>query len=74
MAGFLLQWPTFPTLAMFPILAAVYARLTIHEEHEVAAAFGTQWTRYAGQVNRFAPSRPRRDSAADPVCPVARPR
>ena len=35
MLGFLLQWPTIPTLIMFPILVVTYARLSIKEEHDV---------------------------------------
>jgi methanethiol S-methyltransferase len=34
MAGFLLQWPTLLTLAMFPILVLMYARLARSEEAE----------------------------------------
>lgn len=36
MAGFLLQWPTIPTLVIFPILIAIYRRLALNEEREVA--------------------------------------
>lgn len=32
MIGFLVQWPTIPTLAMFPVLVIVYARLARSEE------------------------------------------
>lgn len=42
MAGWLLQWPTIPTLIMFPILAIVYARLARSEEREVATDFGSR--------------------------------
>lgn len=58
MAGWLLQWPTIPTLVMFPILALVYARLARSEEREVAAHFGTAWTTYASVVHPYRPSRP----------------
>ena len=37
MAGWLLQWPTIPTLAMFPILAVVYARLARSEAQPPAS-------------------------------------
>ena len=37
MFGFLLQWPTLLTLAMFPILVWMYVRLGIAEEREVVA-------------------------------------
>ena len=55
MVGFLLQWPTIPTLVMFPVLILVYRRLAIAEEHEVAARFGPAWTRYAAATPRFVP-------------------
>jgi len=34
MFGFLLQWPTPLTLAMFPVLVWMYSRLSTHEERE----------------------------------------
>lgn len=37
MVGFLLQWPTIPTLVLFPVLVYVYGRLARAEEREVAA-------------------------------------
>ena len=55
MAGFLLQWPTFPTLAMFPILVVIYHRLAIREEAEVSERFDEQWDRYAERTPRFLP-------------------
>jgi protein-S-isoprenylcysteine O-methyltransferase Ste14 len=55
MVGFLLQWPTIPTLVMFPVLVYVYRRLSIQEERAVAAAFGDEWDRYAAGTPRFIP-------------------
>ncbi len=55
MVGFLLQWPTLATLAMFPILLVVYRRLAIREEREVSAEFGGVWQRYANATPRFLP-------------------
>jgi protein-S-isoprenylcysteine O-methyltransferase Ste14 len=55
MAGFLLQWPTLPTLAMFPVLLIMYRRLAIHEEWDVAAEFGAEWDAYAARTLRFIP-------------------
>lgn len=55
MFGFLLQWPTLLTLAMFPVLVWMYARLARGEEREVAAEFGDAYRRYAGQVPAFMP-------------------
>jgi len=57
MIGFLLQWPTIPTLVMFPILVVVYARLARAEEREVAARFGKAWTDYAAHTPAFIPRR-----------------
>ena len=56
MFGFLLQWPTVLTLAMFPILCAMYVRLSVTEEGEVAQTFGAEWERYASRTPRFFPS------------------
>lgn len=58
MIGLLLQWPTIPTLIMFPILLIVYRRLALNEEREVAASFGPAWTDYATAVHPFLPRRP----------------
>jgi protein-S-isoprenylcysteine O-methyltransferase Ste14 len=57
MVGFLLQWPTIPTLVMFPILALVYRRLARAEEREVAARFGQAWVDYAAGTPAFVPRR-----------------
>ena len=56
MVGFLLQWPTLPTLAMFPVLLVVYRRLAIREEREVAKTFGIEWDAYADGMPRFIPT------------------
>jgi protein-S-isoprenylcysteine O-methyltransferase Ste14 len=53
MLGFLVQWPTLVTLAMFPILAFMYARLARREESEMAVRFGDQWRAYAARTPRF---------------------
>ncbi|MEE4377142.1 MAG: isoprenylcysteine carboxylmethyltransferase family protein [Candidatus Competibacteraceae bacterium] len=55
MVGFLLQWPTLPTLVMFPILVVMYWRLALREEKEVATTFGDQYRRYATRTPRFIP-------------------
>ncbi len=57
MLGFLVQWPTLLTLAMFPVLVFMYVRLARHEEHEVAAEFGEAYARYAARVPAFFPRR-----------------
>lgn len=50
MLGFLLQWPTLITLALFPLLATMYARLARREEREAAATFGAEYARYAART------------------------
>ena len=45
MFGFLLQWPTLLTLAMFPVLVIMYIRLSIAEEQDSARTF---WASLAG--------------------------
>jgi protein-S-isoprenylcysteine O-methyltransferase Ste14 len=67
MVGFLLQWPTFATLAMFPVLLYVYRRLAIREEREVAAEFGPVWEQYAAETPRFLPRRGHDHRVAPPA-------
>jgi protein-S-isoprenylcysteine O-methyltransferase Ste14 len=55
MFGFLLQWPTFVTLAMFPVLVVTYVRLAHREERDARARFGAAWNRYAAHTPRFVP-------------------
>ena len=55
MLGFLLQWPTILTLAMFPILVVMYVRLAHHEEREAATEFGEQYAAYASRTPGFFP-------------------
>lgn len=55
MFGFLLQWPTIPTLVMFPILVVVYTRLAKREEKEAAASFGQAYLEYQQRTPAFFP-------------------
>lgn len=75
MVGFLLQWPTIPTLLMFPVLLIVYQRLAIHEEGEVRARFGSAWDTYAAATPRFIPRRrpPDGPNPERPEDPATRP-
>jgi len=66
MIGFLVQWPTLPTLIMFPILVYFYLRLARSEDKEVAAQFGDAWTAYAARVPRFIPRLRRHAPTASP--------
>ncbi|MBI2958823.1 MAG: isoprenylcysteine carboxylmethyltransferase family protein [Betaproteobacteria bacterium] len=55
MAGFLLQWPTLVTLAMFPVLTFLYVRLALREERDALEAFGDEYRRYMLGTPRFVP-------------------
>jgi protein-S-isoprenylcysteine O-methyltransferase Ste14 len=55
MCGFLLQWPTILTLAMFPVLTMMYVKLAWAEEQDARAAFGEAYARYAAKVPGFIP-------------------
>jgi protein-S-isoprenylcysteine O-methyltransferase Ste14 len=55
MFGFLLQWPTLVTLAMFPVLVTMYVLLALREENESEAEFGREWLAYADRTPRFFP-------------------
>jgi protein-S-isoprenylcysteine O-methyltransferase Ste14 len=56
MFGFLLQWPTLLTLAMFPVLVFRYVRLARQEEREAIAQFGDAYRRYAATTPAWFPS------------------
>lgn len=55
MLGFLLQWPTILTLAMFPVLVVMYVKLAQNEEREALASFGDDYRRYMADVPGFIP-------------------
>jgi protein-S-isoprenylcysteine O-methyltransferase Ste14 len=55
MFGFLLQWPTILTLAMFPVLVFMYVRLARTEEREARSTFGKEYADYAARVPAFIP-------------------
>ncbi|TIV97627.1 MAG: isoprenylcysteine carboxylmethyltransferase family protein [Mesorhizobium sp.] len=55
MLGFLFQWPTLLTLAMFPVLVVMYVRLARAEEREAIAEFGDAYRKYTAQVPGFIP-------------------
>lgn len=55
MFGFLVQWPTLLTLAMFPILVFMYVRLAHNEEREAEREFGETYRRYAARTPAFIP-------------------
>lgn len=55
MFGFLVQWPTILTLAMFPVLTAMYVKLARDEERVARSEFGDAYDRYAADVPGFVP-------------------
>jgi protein-S-isoprenylcysteine O-methyltransferase Ste14 len=55
MLGFLLQWPTILTLAMFPVLTVMYVKLARNEEQDALAAFGEKYRAYMAEVPAFMP-------------------
>lgn len=62
MLGFLVQWPTLPTMVMFPVLVVMYVRLAHREEAVAMATFGDAYAVYVGRTPAFLP-RLRRASA-----------
>jgi len=55
MTGFLFQWPTLVTLAMFPILVFMYIHLARREERDARTQFGEAYNRYAANTPAFLP-------------------
>lgn len=55
LTGFLLQWPTLLTVAMYPVLVYMYVSLARREEREARASFGAEYDRYASKVPPFFP-------------------
>lgn len=56
MFGFLLQWPTLPTLVLFPIMVVVYSRLAFQEEKEMVQIFGKTYEEYSHHTPRIFPN------------------
>lgn len=65
MIGFLIQWPTLPTLIMFPVLLFAYYRLAIKEEKESRIRFGKMYACYAEFTPRFLPRFKNKASSID---------
>src|SRR3990172_1704818 len=55
MFGFLLQWLTILTLAMFPVLVFMYVRLARREEREAQDQFGEEYAAYSARTPAFVP-------------------
>jgi protein-S-isoprenylcysteine O-methyltransferase Ste14 len=55
LVAFLLEWPTVPTILLFPFLVLMYARLAKREELEATLQFGEAYTTYAASTPAFLP-------------------
>ncbi len=53
--GWLIHWPTIPTLVMWPILVVMYYRLAKQEEKEMEERFGERYLLYKENVPMFIP-------------------
>ena len=53
--GFLIQWPTLPTLILFPVLLIVYVRLARREEATLEREFGERYAAYRARTPMLLP-------------------
>ena len=67
--GFFLQWPTFVTGVMLPVLLVMYWRLAKWEQREVEETFGEAYRRYAARVPAFIPNFSQMFGASRPSAP-----
>jgi protein-S-isoprenylcysteine O-methyltransferase Ste14 len=54
-SGWLIHWPTFPTLIMWPILIVLYYRLAKKEEKYLESQYGEKYLLYEKNVPMFIP-------------------
>ena len=55
-SGFLVQWPTLLTLAMYSVLIWMYVRLAHAEESDSRTRFGDAYGRHAETMPAFTPN------------------
>jgi protein-S-isoprenylcysteine O-methyltransferase Ste14 len=53
--AFLIQWPTLPTLVLFPVLLVAYVRLARREERELERRFGERYAAYRARTPMLLP-------------------
>ena len=53
--GMMIQWPTIPTLIMWPILLINYYRLSQREDNELIDEFGDEYEEYRQKTPAFLP-------------------
>lgn len=56
--GFLIQWPTLPTVVLFPILVVTYYRLARREEVEMTERLGERYATYRARTPMLLPGWP----------------
>lgn len=56
LTGWIIHWPTLPTLFMYPILLFAYVRLARKEENDMIAEFGEAYLRYRERTPGFFPA------------------
>ena len=72
MLGFLLMWPTLPTLVMFPVLVWMYESLAHREENDARAEFGSAYESYEARTPAFFPRIGKlKTDQHDPAVPAA---
>ena len=54
--AFMIQWPTLPTLILWPFVIAMYVKLARREERDMLEEFGDEYRRYMQRVPMFVPS------------------
>lgn len=55
LTGFIVQWPTIITVAMFPVLIYMYYRLAKSEEKDLKKEFGQKYLEYKRKTRMFIP-------------------
>lgn len=53
--GLMIQWPTLPTLILWPFVIAMYVRLAKKEEQDVLEKFPNEYAAYMERTPRFVP-------------------
>ena len=53
MTGFMIQWPTIPTLIMYPILLYIYHRQAVKEERYMLEIYGEKYREYMERTPRY---------------------
>jgi protein-S-isoprenylcysteine O-methyltransferase Ste14 len=63
--GLMIQWPTMVTLLLWPVMFAVYYRLSMKEEGQMIKLFGERYLEYRKSVPAFFPRLSTKDGRAE---------